>query len=172
VHRVREILRHVAGLHLPVDLVLHAVGVTHEIEVALAVLAGGLDVEVARADDAVDDPLVEVDVVDPLERDLDALLRDHPGAVDHRAAGDHEVGHHPLEVLQDEPRRPRQEGKRDEPVERGARTVVVDVGHDDHHDDQERDPVKMLREKYHQCGRRSRATVSPPGSEFFGYAIA
>ena len=67
---------HVAGLHLPVDLVLHAVGVADEVEVGLAVLARRLDVEVAGADDAVDEALVEVDVVDPLERDLHAALRD------------------------------------------------------------------------------------------------
>src|SRR5262245_20199320 len=32
-------------------------------------------------------------------------------------------------------------------------------------------PVKMLREKYHQCGRRSSATVSPCWTRFFGYAM-
>ena len=80
----RELRGHVAPFHLPVDLVLHTVGVAHEVEVALAVAPRGLDVEVAGADDAVDDPLVEVDVVDPLERDLHALLRQHAGAVDPR----------------------------------------------------------------------------------------
>src|SRR3954467_4859074 len=33
-------------------------------------------------------------------------------------------------------------------------------------------PVRMLREKYHQCGRRSSATVSPSWIRFSGYAIA
>src|SRR4051812_27815368 len=33
-------------------------------------------------------------------------------------------------------------------------------------------PVRMLREKYHQCGRRSRATVSPSWIRLSGYAIA
>ena len=61
------------ALHLAVDLVLHAVGVADEVEVRLAVLARRLDVEVAGTDDAVDDALVEVDVVDALERDLHAL---------------------------------------------------------------------------------------------------
>ena len=87
--------RHVAGFHLPVDLVLHAVGVADEVEVRLAVLARRLDVEVTGADDAVDEALVEVDVVDPLQRDLDAALRDHAAAVDDPPAGDHEVGHAP-----------------------------------------------------------------------------
>ena len=61
---------------------LHAVGMTDVVEVRLTVAARGLDVEVAGADDAVDVPLVEVDVVDALERDLDAVLGDHAGAVD------------------------------------------------------------------------------------------
>ena len=72
---------------------LHAVGVADEVEVRLAVLARRLDVEVAGADDAVDDALVEVDVVDALERDLDAPLREHAGAVDDAPAGDDEVRH-------------------------------------------------------------------------------
>src|SRR5262245_30925091 len=33
-------------------------------------------------------------------------------------------------------------------------------------------PVKMLLAKYHQCGRRSSATVSPSWIRFFGYAMA
>src|SRR5436190_1506512 len=33
-------------------------------------------------------------------------------------------------------------------------------------------PVRMLREKYHQCGRKSSATVSPSWIRFRGYAMA
>ena len=51
------------GLHLPVDLLLHAVRMAHVAEARLAVLARRLDLERARTDQAVDDPLVEVDVV-------------------------------------------------------------------------------------------------------------
>src|SRR3954464_4373239 len=32
-------------------------------------------------------------------------------------------------------------------------------------------PVRMLREKYHQCGRRSSATVSPSWTRLSGYAM-
>ena len=49
----------------------------------LPVAAGRLDLEVARADHALPDRLVEVDVGDPVHRDLDAVLREHAGAEDH-----------------------------------------------------------------------------------------
>src|SRR5438034_8013506 len=32
-------------------------------------------------------------------------------------------------------------------------------------------PVRMLREKYHQCGRRSKASVSPSWTRLSGYGI-
>src|SRR5882724_9279653 len=32
-------------------------------------------------------------------------------------------------------------------------------------------PVRMFREKYHQCGRRSSATVSPSWTRLSGYAM-
>ena len=131
--------RHVAGLHLPVDLVLHAVGVADEVEVRLAVLARRLDVEVTGADDAVDEALVEVDVVDALERDLDAALRDHAAAVDHAPAGDHEVGHAPPQVLQPEPHRPRQRHQPDDDAAVLRDPVGVGAQHQDQ-DDRERDP--------------------------------
>ncbi len=33
-------------------------------------------------------------------------------------------------------------------------------------------PVRMLREKYHQCGRRSSASVSPSWIRLLGYAMS
>src|SRR5215218_5416606 len=33
-------------------------------------------------------------------------------------------------------------------------------------------PVRMLREKYHQCGRRSRARVSPSCTRLSGYGMS
>ncbi len=131
--------RHVACFHLPVDLVLHTVGMTDEVEVRLTVTPRGLDVEVAGADDAVDDPLVEVDVVDPLERDLDTVLGDHAGAVDHATTGDDEVRHPPLEVLQREPHRPQDQYEADDPVRDVLERAGVELEHEDQHDEQ-RDP--------------------------------
>ena len=94
----RALLR--VRLHLAVELLLHAVGMPHVVEVRLAVRAGRLDVEVARADEPLEDALVEVDVVDALHRDLDAALGEHAGAVDDPVVGDDEVREVPLEVLE------------------------------------------------------------------------
>ena len=55
-------------------------------EPLLTVLAAGLDQQVAGAEHALEDALVEVDVVDPLERDLDAALGDDALAEDEPVA--------------------------------------------------------------------------------------
>ena len=55
-------------------------------------LARRLDHEVARAEHPLEDRLVEEDGVDPLERDLDAVLGEHAVAVDEPVGRDDEVG--------------------------------------------------------------------------------
>src|SRR6266540_1170491 len=97
-----------AGLHLPVDLLLHAVGMADVGELRRALLTGRLHVEGARADDPLPDALVEVDVVDPLERDLDAVPREEPGPPDHAVTRHEEVGARPLQELEQQPYGPDQ----------------------------------------------------------------
>jgi len=117
---------------------LHAVGVAHVGELRLAVAAGGLDGEVARADDPLPHALMEVDVVDALERDLDAVPREDAGAEDGALIRDHEEGTAPLEELHEEPDGPhhgrRADGVQDDVVDR----VVVDARRE-HQPDDERD---------------------------------
>ncbi len=60
------------ALHLRVDEPLHAIGVADVGVPALPVLATRFDEQVARPEQAFEDGLVEVHVVDALERDLDA----------------------------------------------------------------------------------------------------
>ena len=62
-------------VRLLVDLLRDELGLAHVAEAALPVLAAGLDQQVAGADHALPDRLLEVHVHDPLERDLDAGLR-------------------------------------------------------------------------------------------------
>ena len=61
-------------LHLRVDQLLHPVRMADVGVAALAVLAAGLDQQVAGAEHPLEHGLVEVDVVDAVERDLDAAL--------------------------------------------------------------------------------------------------
>src|SRR4051794_4020690 len=78
------------GLDLGLDQVLHVLWLAHVGEALLAVLAAGLDQQVAGAEHPLEDALVEVDVVDAVERDLDAALGDHPLTEDDPIVGDHE----------------------------------------------------------------------------------
>src|SRR5260370_39800917 len=66
-------------LHLPVDLVLDAVGMSDVLEEGVALLPRGLHLEVTGADDPLPDALMEVDVADPIERDLHAVAGEDPG---------------------------------------------------------------------------------------------
>src|SRR4029453_6925251 len=91
------------GLDLAVDLVLHGRRVAHVGEGLAPHLARGLDDEVARPHDALEDRLAEEHGVDPVERDLDAVLGQDAVAVDEPVAGDHEVGGDPPEVAPPEP---------------------------------------------------------------------
>ena len=75
-------------------------------------LAGGLDRQVARAEQALDDPLVEEHRVDPLERDLDARLRQPAAPGDHPVGGEHEHRGHPVDVLVRRSTRPPPRGAR------------------------------------------------------------
>jgi hypothetical protein len=81
--------------------------------------------------------------VDPLERDLDSFLRDHPDAMDHAVARDHEVRVGPLRVTNTEPREAEQHQhsrqdlddrrslQRDEPEEDRADERRRGLGHVD-----------------------------------------
>ena len=91
------------GLHLGVDLVLHLVGAADVLEDLGAGLAGRLDLEVAQAEHALEDPLAEEDRVDALQRDLDAVLGDDALAVDDPVGGEHEVGADPADVALGQP---------------------------------------------------------------------
>ncbi len=131
--------------HLPVDLLLHPVGMAHVLEVRLALPARRLDVEIAGADHPLEDPLVEVDVVDPLERDLDTVLGEHAGAEDHAVVGHHEVGVLPLDVLDREPHRP--DDREDRPGPPGDRLHAAREREHADEREEERDPGEdVLRE--------------------------
>ena len=69
--------------HLAVDLVLHDRRLAHVLERLGPAFTGGLDAEVAGAEQPLEHRLVEEHGVDSLERDLDAVLGDHADAVDH-----------------------------------------------------------------------------------------
>ena len=91
------------AFHLLVDLVLHRRGVLDVVEALGPVLRGRLDVEIAEAEHALEDPLVEEDRVDAFERDLDAVLGDDAAAEYDSVGGEHEVGAHPCDVALHEP---------------------------------------------------------------------
>ena len=101
----------VAGalLHQCLDLrmhqVLHLVRVADVGETLLAVFAAGLDEQVAGAQHALEHALVEVDVVDALERDLDAALGEDALTEDDALRRDDEVGGEPLQEAADQPQR-------------------------------------------------------------------
>ncbi len=103
-------------LHLPVELVLHPVGVADVLEERVALLPRGLHLEVAGADDPLPDALVEVDVADPIERDLDAVAGENAGPVQDPLVRHHEVGAEPLEVLEAQPGAPDEHQDHDRPL--------------------------------------------------------
>src|SRR6185437_3608070 len=121
-------------LHLPVELLLHGFGMTDVVERRLPVATRGLDLEIARADDALPDLLMEVDVVHALERDLDPALREHPGAEDHAVARHDEVGEIPAEVLQPEPDGPDEHGNAPDPTQHPAHVAVEGLDEEEHDD--------------------------------------
>ncbi len=124
-------------LHLGVDEVLHLRGMTDVGEPLLAVLAAGFDQQVAGAENAFEHALIEVDVVDPLQRDLDAALADDSMAEDETVRGDDEVGREPVQVADHQPHGGQhQQGERDHPEHSAAsRTRVGLRQHDDAEDD-------------------------------------
>ena len=102
-HADAVVLAVLVGLDLPVDLVLHGGRMADVRERLAAHLARRLDDEVARAEHALEDRLAEEHRVDPVERDLDAVLGQHAVAVDEPVGGDDEVGGDPAGVAQAEP---------------------------------------------------------------------
>jgi hypothetical protein len=129
----------VVRLHLDVDLLLDVAGPADVLEALRAVLAGRLDLEVAQAEHALEDALLEEDGVDALEGDLDAPLGQHALPAHDPVAGEHEVRADPLDEAHQEPPEvdddPEGDGDLDEVV------VDGDGGPDaDDHADDERDP--------------------------------
>ena len=84
-------------LDLLVEDPLHLLRLVDVGEVGLPLLAAGLDHEVPGAHDALEDPLAEVDVVDPGERDLDTSLGEHARPVDDPVRGDDELDRPPVD---------------------------------------------------------------------------
>ena len=72
-------------------------------EPLLAVFATGLDEQVARSEQALDEALAEVHVVDTLERDLDSAACEQALSVDETLRGDDEVDGAPAEVTAEQP---------------------------------------------------------------------
>src|ERR687897_3278275 len=100
------------GLDLAVDLVLHGGGLAHVGEPMATNLTRRLDHQVAGADEALEQRLPEEHRVHPIERDLDAVLRQHAVPVDEPVGGNDEVGGDPARVA---PREPTEEAEHEEP---------------------------------------------------------
>src|SRR5262249_18407373 len=105
-------------------------------EPRLAVGPRRLDLQRPRTHQPVDDPLVEVDVVDPGERDLDAVLREHTRAVDDALVGAHEVRELPVEERLDQPHRPTDRDEPPDPRARRAHPTVETEEHEEQQDEQ------------------------------------
>ena len=86
-----------------VDDDLHRVGMADVGELGGPAHAARLDDEIAGADHALEEVLLEVDAVHPLERDLDTGALEHAAAVDHLVVGDDEVGAQPAHEATDQP---------------------------------------------------------------------
>ena len=139
-------------------------------EVLLAVLAARLDGEVAGAEQPLEDGLAEDHVVDPLERDLDAVLGEHPAAEDQPVGGDHEVGGGPLDVA-DRPPRPtitRMSATRNSVTESGGSTATCTTRMPS--TDHARPAAAAGSAKSSQCGFRSRTISSESLSSLRGKA--
>src|SRR5829696_987146 len=94
------------------DLELDPLDVGYVIELDAAVGAGVGDDERAAAEDPVDDPDLEVDAADPVERDRAALLADEARALDEASVGERVGGGGPPQQRTEQ--EPDQHGEEDD----------------------------------------------------------
>ena len=169
-HRLADpvVLAVLVGLDLPVDLVLHGRRVAHVRERLAPHLARRLDDQVARAHHALEHRLAEEHRVDPVERDLDAVLGQHAVPVDQPVGGDDEVGGDPAGVAQAEPDEAAEDEHADGDLSASRRCPTATRM------PRMIDPMRanIGGAKNHQCGWRSRTMSSLSFSSFLGNGTA
>ena len=116
-----------------VDLLDHLLGVGDAVEAeAVVARAGGVEVDVADLDRALEQGLVVVDVLDPLQARLLDLAGDDPALYVQAAVGDRVDGRDPLQKAdQDGQRQGHQDDQEDEAV---VGVVAEDPGRERDHD--------------------------------------
>ena len=71
------------GFHLLVDLVLHTTRIANVVKALRSILRCRFDIKIAEAEHAFENSLMEENRVDPLERNLDSVLRDDARSENH-----------------------------------------------------------------------------------------
>ncbi|CAB4345223.1 unannotated protein [freshwater metagenome] len=71
------------GFHLLVDLVLHTTRIANVVKALRSILRSRFDIKIAEAEHAFENSLMEENRVDPLERNLDSVLRDDARSENH-----------------------------------------------------------------------------------------
>ena len=71
------------GFHLLIDLVLHTTRIANVVKALRSILRSRFDIKIAEAEHAFENSLMEENRVDPLERNLDSVLRDDARSENH-----------------------------------------------------------------------------------------